>query len=140
MRQVSALLRRHLSMILSVLVLLVIVVVLWIFSAYIARWLYLAQLFDAVAFLREHRLAAAILGGCLLVLLALIWLSKWQDARPAAGGGPPQDVEVAVDAAKSELKADILMLESKVVKKIQSHERRISNVEEQEGIENPEKN
>jgi hypothetical protein len=75
-----------------------------------------------------------------LVLLALIWLSKRQDARPAAGGGPPQDVEVAVDAAKSELKADILMLESKVVKKIQSHERRISNVEEQEGIENPEKN
>jgi H+/Cl- antiporter ClcA len=140
MRQVSALLRRHLSTILAVLVLLVIVVVLWIFSAYIAQWLYLAQSFDAVAFLREHRLAAAVLGGCLLVLLALIWLSKWQDARPAAGGGPPQDVEVAVDAAKSELKADILMLESKVVKKIQSHERRISNVEEQEGIENPEKN
>jgi hypothetical protein len=29
---------------------------------------------------------------------------------------------------------------SKVVKKIQSHERRITNIEEQEGIENPEKN
>jgi hypothetical protein len=41
-----------------------------------------------------------------------------------------QDVEVAVDAAKSELKADILMLESKVVKRIQSHERRITNIEE----------
>jgi hypothetical protein len=51
-----------------------------------------------------------------------------------------QDVEVAVDAAKSELKADILMLESKVVKKIQSHERRITNIEEQEGMENREKN
>jgi hypothetical protein len=49
-------------------------------------------------------------------------------------------VEVAVDAAKSELKADILMLESKVVKRIQSHERRITNIEEQEGIDNPEKN
>jgi copper oxidase (laccase) domain-containing protein len=51
-----------------------------------------------------------------------------------------QDVEVAVDAAKSELKADILMLDSKVVKRIQSHERRITNIEEQEGIENPDKN
>ncbi len=140
MRQVSALLRRHLSTILTILVLPVTVVVLWIFSASIAQWLYLAQSFDAVAFFREYRLAAAVLGGCLLVLLALIWLSKWQAARQAAGGRPPQDVEVAVDAAKSELKTDILMLESKVLKKIQSHERRISNVEEQEGIENPEKN
>jgi copper oxidase (laccase) domain-containing protein len=51
-----------------------------------------------------------------------------------------QDAEVAVDAAKSELKADILMLDSKVVKRIQSHERRITNIEEQEGIENPDKN
>ena len=50
-----------------------------------------------------------------------------------------QDVEVAVDAAKSELKADILMLDSKVAKKIQSHERRITNFEDQTGIENPEK-
>ena len=51
-----------------------------------------------------------------------------------------QDVETTVDAAKSELKADVLTLESKVVKKIQSHERRISNIEEHEGIENPDKN
>ena len=51
-----------------------------------------------------------------------------------------QDVEVAVDAAKSELKADILILDSKVVKKIQRHERHIRNIEEQEGIENPDKN
>jgi hypothetical protein len=51
-----------------------------------------------------------------------------------------QDVEVAVDAARSELKADILMLDSKVVKKIQSHERRVTNIEEHEGIKNPDKN
>ena len=57
-----------------------------------------------------------------------------------------QDVEVAVDAAKTELeakisevKSDVLMLDSKVAKKIQSHERRITNLEEQSGIENPEK-
>jgi hypothetical protein len=37
-----------------------------------------------------------------------------------------QDVEVAVDSAKSELKADILMLDSKVVKKLQSLNRRRS--------------
>jgi hypothetical protein len=51
-----------------------------------------------------------------------------------------QDVEVAVDAAKSELKADILMLDSKVVKKIQSVDRRVTNIEQEEGIENPDKN
>ena len=50
-----------------------------------------------------------------------------------------QDVEVAVDSAKSELKADILMLGSKVIKKIQSVDRRVTNIEEQSGIENPEK-
>ena len=49
------------------------------------------------------------------------------------------DVEVAVDSAKNELKADILILDSKVAKKIQSHERRITNFEDQTGIENPEK-
>jgi hypothetical protein len=51
-----------------------------------------------------------------------------------------QDVETTVDAAKIELKADMLMLESKVVKKIQSHERRITNIEDQEHMKNPEKN
>ncbi len=51
-----------------------------------------------------------------------------------------QDVEVIVDAARTELKADMLMLESKVVKKIQSHTRRITNIEEREGIDNPDKN
>src|SRR5918911_93659 len=58
-------------------------------------------------------------------------------------------VETAIDAAKSELqgdiaatkgelKSDILMLNSKVVRKIPSLERRVTNIEEQEGIENPE--
>src|SRR4051812_6794164 len=58
-----------------------------------------------------------------------------------------QDIEVAIDAAKNELKADIhhvdanvLNLDAKVSRKLQSHERRISNIEEHEGIENPEKN
>jgi hypothetical protein len=50
------------------------------------------------------------------------------------------DVETTLDAAKTELKADMLPLESKVVKKIQGHERRISNIEDQAGIKNPEKN
>jgi hypothetical protein len=57
-----------------------------------------------------------------------------------------QDVEVTVDAAKSELgakigevRSDILMLDSKVVKKIQSLNRRTTNIEDQSGIENPEK-
>ena len=56
-------------------------------------------------------------------------------------------VETVVDAAKSELKADIsevksdvLRLDSKVVKKHQSYERRITNIEDHEGIENPDKN
>ena len=59
-------------------------------------------------------------------------------------------VETGVDAAKSELKgdiattkgelkSDILMLNSKIVRKIPSLERRVTNIEEQEGIENPEK-
>ena len=42
-----------------------------------------------------------------------------------------QDVEVAVDSAKSELKADILILDSKVVKKVQSVDRRVTNIEDQ---------
>jgi hypothetical protein len=58
-----------------------------------------------------------------------------------------QDVEVAVDAAKTELeakiaevKSEVLMLDSKVVKRIQGLDRRVTNIEEQEGIENPDKN
>ncbi|MBV8869343.1 MAG: hypothetical protein JOY65_08000 [Acetobacteraceae bacterium] len=59
-------------------------------------------------------------------------------------------IDTAVDAAKSELKADIadvkgelksdiLMLNAKVVRKIPSLEWRVTNVEEHTGIENPEK-
>ena len=59
-------------------------------------------------------------------------------------------IDTAVDAAKSELKADIadvkgelksdiLMLNAKVVRKISSLEWRVTNVEEHTGIENPEK-
>jgi hypothetical protein len=48
-------------------------------------------------------------------------------------------VETAVDVAKSELRADILRLDAKIVRKIPSLERRVTNIEEQEGIENPEK-
>jgi hypothetical protein len=82
MRRVSAFLRRHLPMMLAVLPLLAIVVVWWMFSAPIPQWIRSAQSFDVVAFLKEHYLvAAAILGGCLLIL-ALIWLPKWQAARP----------------------------------------------------------
>ena len=81
MKQVSVFLQRHRSTIHVVLVLLTLVVVLQVFSTSIAQWLYAAQSFDAVAFLRKHYLAAAVLGGCLVVLLALIWLSKRSDAR-----------------------------------------------------------
>jgi TRAP-type C4-dicarboxylate transport system permease small subunit len=81
MKQVSVFLQRHRSTIHGVLVLLTLVVVLQVFSTSIAQWLYTAQSFDAVAFLRKYYLAAAVLGGCLVVLLALIWLSKRLDAR-----------------------------------------------------------
>jgi hypothetical protein len=81
MRQVSAFLQRHLPAMLGSLVLLTVVVVLWIFSAPIALWLRSIQSFDAVAFLGQHLLAVAILGGGLLIFV-LIWLPKWQAARP----------------------------------------------------------
>src|SRR3954451_6899549 len=42
-------------------------------------------------------------------------------------------VETAVDAAKSELRADILRLDAKIVRKIPSLERRVTNIEEHEG-------
>jgi hypothetical protein len=51
-----------------------------------------------------------------------------------------QDVEAAVDAAKSELKADIYILNATLIKKVQSHEKRITNIEEKEHIPNPDKN
>jgi hypothetical protein len=52
----------------------------WIFSAPIAPWLRSVQSIDAVTFLQEHLLAVGFLGGCLLIL-ALIWLPKWQASR-----------------------------------------------------------
>ena len=81
MRRVLAFLRRHLLITLGALIVLAVVVALWIFSAPIASWLRPAQSFEAVAFLGKHLLAVAILGGCLLIF-ALIWLPKWQAARP----------------------------------------------------------
>jgi hypothetical protein len=81
MRRISAFLRRYLPGILAVLVLLAVVAVVWIFSAPIAQWLRSAQLSDVVTFLREHLLAAAIVGGCLLIL-TFILLPKWQATRP----------------------------------------------------------
>ena len=81
MRRVSAFLRRYLPMILAVLVILAVVAVVWGFSAPIAQWSRSAQSFDAAAFLGEHLRAVALIGGCLLTL-ALIWLPKWQTARP----------------------------------------------------------
>lgn len=65
MRRVSAFRRRHLPMILAVLVLLAVVVVVWIFSAPIAQWLRSAQLSDVVTFLREHLLTVTIEGGAI---------------------------------------------------------------------------
>jgi uncharacterized protein YjbI with pentapeptide repeats len=57
------------------------VVVLWIFSAPIAQVIHSAQSFDAITFLKEHLLALTMLTGC-LVIFGLIWLPKWQAARP----------------------------------------------------------
>ena len=45
-----------------------------------------------------------------------------------------------IRAAKDEAKRDAIDLKATVLKKNQSYERRITNIEEQEGIENPEKN
>jgi hypothetical protein len=98
MRRVSAFLRRYLPMILAVLVLLAVVVVVWIFSAPIAQWLRSAQLSNVVTFLREHLLAVIIVGGCLLIL-AFIWLPKWQAARPELT--PQARFEVENDARKT---------------------------------------
>jgi len=52
------------------------------------------------------------------------------------------DVEAKVSAVEgkvNEVRSDVLRLDSKVVKKNQSYERRITNLEDQSGIENPEK-
>jgi hypothetical protein len=80
MRQVSAFLRRPLLAILGSLVLLAVVVVWWMFSAPIAQWLHSAPSVDVTPVLQEHLLAVGMMGGGLLII-ALIWLPKWQAAR-----------------------------------------------------------
>ena len=84
---------------LGALVLLAVVVVVWIFSAPVAQWLRSAQSFDAVTFPGEHLLAVAIVVGGCLVVLALIWLPKWQAARPELT--PQARFEVENDARKT---------------------------------------
>ena len=69
--------KRVLALISALLILLAVVMVAWIFSAPIAQWSRSAQSLDAVAFLQEHLLAVGMIGGGLLIL-ALIWLPKWQ--------------------------------------------------------------
>jgi hypothetical protein len=54
--------------------------------------------------------------------------------------GEIEEVKGEVRAAREEAKRDNIDLKATVVKKIQSHERRITNLEEHEDIENPEKN
>jgi hypothetical protein len=44
-----------------------------------------------------------------------------------------------VEAAKNELKAEILTLNTKVGREVQSLKRRTTNLEEHQGLENPEK-
>jgi uncharacterized protein YjbI with pentapeptide repeats len=76
---------RYLLTIFGPLVVMTEVVVGLLFPEPLAQWsrsaLSTALSFDAAAFLREHVLAVAIAGGG-LVVLALIWLPKWQAARP----------------------------------------------------------
>jgi hypothetical protein len=80
MRRVSAFLRRHLLMMLAVLIFLAVAMVLWIFSAPIVQWSRSAQSVDVVTLLQEHLLAIGMIGGCLLIF-PLIWLPKWQASR-----------------------------------------------------------
>ena len=49
------------------------------------------------------------------------------------------DVDATVEAAKSELKAEIHILNAILVRKVQSHERRIENVERSTNTPNPDK-
>jgi len=51
-----------------------------------------------------------------------------------------RELEVKFDAKIDEVKSAVIMLEAKVVKRIQRCERRITNIEEQVGIEDPDKN
>ena len=53
--------------------------------------------------------------------------------------GEIENVKGEVRAAREEAKRDTMDLKAAVVKRFQSDERRITNIEEHEGIENPEK-
>jgi uncharacterized phage infection (PIP) family protein YhgE len=53
--------------------------------------------------------------------------------------GEIEEVKSEVRAARAEAKRDNMDLKATVVKRFQSGERRITNIEEHEGIENPEK-
>jgi chromosome segregation ATPase len=54
--------------------------------------------------------------------------------------GEIEEVKGEVRAAREEAKRDNIDLKAAVVKKFQSVDRRVTNIEEHEGIENPEKN
>jgi hypothetical protein len=45
-----------------------------------------------------------------------------------------------VDTAKKEINTNILNLDAKVSRKLRSHDQRIKNLENEAGIENPDKN
>ena len=50
-----------------------------------------------------------------------------------------KDVDMTVEAATKELKADIFLLDAKLMRKVQSHERRIDNLERSTNTPNPDK-
>jgi chromosome segregation ATPase len=51
-----------------------------------------------------------------------------------------EELKAEIRAARDEAKQDNIDLKATVVKKIQSVDRRVTNIEEHEGIENPDKN
>jgi hypothetical protein len=51
-----------------------------------------------------------------------------------------EELKAEMRAARAEAKRNNIDLQATILKKNQSYERRISNLEEQEGIENPDKN
>ena len=50
------------------------------------------------------------------------------------------ELKAAILSARAEAKADSIDVKATVLKKNQSYERRITNLEEHEGVENPDKN
>ena len=50
------------------------------------------------------------------------------------------ELKAEIFAARAEAKADSIDVKATVLKKNQSYERRITNLEEHEGVENPDKN